>query len=693
MRFWNDMAEKLTIDDNDVLMIGDIANPNVPKYAKALNFKGYTIKFTETIPGISPNFDYYTNIGDTVVLAQEANNLQKSDILIGRNGRVFAFLTTATTNPLRYVFACISSNFKTYIFSSFDSVVDRWQLVGTFQSGMLSINYGAGTAGPGTVRQKNCILQVKRTSPSTFEVEQSNEIEDIKFRMVTTNGNLYVNKPIYDSLSSSFSLTELSSGTSFAPQPYNSIDISQLESISTPAIILNKQQAIDTVVTPNSQNLITSGAVNSAIVAAREEGVVFRGIIADQTALPTTGTNGDLYWISEFVEPVPQGAVVGASGAAIWHSSEFGGSDNFEFTVDTMQQPDNQTIGLNGAGMLEVKNDGITNEKFAQSPAYTLKGNDTGSAGGVTDIVPESLAGILTSTLIQNPLQRQRDDNLQTIDKTIIGAINEVFNRESGEATKNIFWSNSAFETTGGNIGDAGSINVFDLQGLGNMRVSDIKPGDIVIVSNAIVQITAPFSMGYFQCVILHKKIVKNEKINSFPMQLIDGAQTIPVGAYGFYGVWNNDAQPTFARIFIQTQHTSGSFGFGIYDAETGLLAASTHFNGFGDFTRFSETLIVSTHNGGLVKGKAYYFMLHIDYTTGRYLGCRTFQSNLSGSGTLPSTGVAQTLIYSNYYTGYPNSWGTPSSTIDPLTPIDWSRFTQTFPNQTNMVFPFIEFE
>lgn len=95
--------------------------------------------------------------------------------------------------------------------------------------------------------------------------------------------------------------------------------------------------------------------VNSAIA----EAVVFKGIVADQTKLPSTGnTNGDMYWIQAFVAPAPSGIVVGRSGSAIYKGAP---ENRFEYTQDAIYQPDTQTIILNGNGQLSVQVSAISN--------------------------------------------------------------------------------------------------------------------------------------------------------------------------------------------------------------------------------------------------------------------------------------------------------------------------------------------
>lgn len=93
-----------------------------------------------------------------------------------------------------------------------------------------------------------------------------------------------------------------------------------------------------------------SNKIETAIRDIMSSEVTFKGIVNDQTELPTEGnTNGDLYWIKEFVSPTPYGMNVGRSGAAIYVDNS-----GFQFTEDAVYQPDEKTITLGENLKLEV---------------------------------------------------------------------------------------------------------------------------------------------------------------------------------------------------------------------------------------------------------------------------------------------------------------------------------------------------
>lgn len=120
---------------------------------------------------------------------------------------------------------------------------------------------------------------------------------------------------------------------------------------------------LNVALTPTADNNSTSKKyVDDRVNAAIAEAVVFKGVVADQTALPQSGnTNGDMYWITAFVSPAPTGMTVGRSGSAIYK----GDPDNkFEYTEDAIYQPDEQTIDLNGNGKLYTKVSSVANNSL-----------------------------------------------------------------------------------------------------------------------------------------------------------------------------------------------------------------------------------------------------------------------------------------------------------------------------------------
>ena len=92
--------------------------------------------------------------------------------------------------------------------------------------------------------------------------------------------------------------------------------------------------------------------IDDNIAEALDKAVEFKGILDDQTLLPSEGNrNGDMYWIKEFVRPVPPGITEGLGGTAIYNA-ELGA---FEFENDEIFRPDDKTITLNDNGQLAVK--------------------------------------------------------------------------------------------------------------------------------------------------------------------------------------------------------------------------------------------------------------------------------------------------------------------------------------------------
>lgn len=106
--------------------------------------------------------------------------------------------------------------------------------------------------------------------------------------------------------------------------------------------------------TPTENTHATSKKyVDDKVSSAISEAVVFKGVVADQIQLPSTGnTNGDLYWITAFVNPTPAGIIAGRSGAAIYKVT--GSTGEWNYTQDAIYQPDEQTIKLNTNGKLSV---------------------------------------------------------------------------------------------------------------------------------------------------------------------------------------------------------------------------------------------------------------------------------------------------------------------------------------------------
>lgn len=105
--------------------------------------------------------------------------------------------------------------------------------------------------------------------------------------------------------------------------------------------------------------------IQQAIQTAISTAVVFKGVVADETLLPTTGqTNGDLYWITAFSSNPPAGMIEGRSGSAIWNENLTPADWSYE--QDNQNAPDNITLEYHTtatAQVLSVKRAGAHNGK------------------------------------------------------------------------------------------------------------------------------------------------------------------------------------------------------------------------------------------------------------------------------------------------------------------------------------------
>lgn len=105
--------------------------------------------------------------------------------------------------------------------------------------------------------------------------------------------------------------------------------------------------------------------IQQAIQTAISTAVVFKGVVADETLLPTTGqTNGDLYWITAFSANPPAGMIAGRSGSAIWNENLTPADWSYE--QDNQNAPDDITLEYHTtatAQVLSVKRAGAHNGK------------------------------------------------------------------------------------------------------------------------------------------------------------------------------------------------------------------------------------------------------------------------------------------------------------------------------------------
>lgn len=105
--------------------------------------------------------------------------------------------------------------------------------------------------------------------------------------------------------------------------------------------------------------------IQDAIQTVISTAVVFKGVVADETLLPTTGnTNGDLWWITAFSANPPAGMVEGRSGSAIWNENLTPADWSYE--QDNQNVPDNITLEYHttaSAQVMSVKRAGAHNGK------------------------------------------------------------------------------------------------------------------------------------------------------------------------------------------------------------------------------------------------------------------------------------------------------------------------------------------
>ena len=148
----------------------------------------------------------------------------------------------------------------------------------------------------------------------------------------------------------------------------NQTTISYTPSLQNGAIVqrglANGQIAVPETPTANA-HAASKKYVDDKISAAISEAVVFKGTVADETLLPQSGnTNGDMYWITAFSNNPPTGMTAGRSGSAIWKSN--GATGEWNYTQDSIYEPDEETIDLNANGELEVMVSSVANNAITK---------------------------------------------------------------------------------------------------------------------------------------------------------------------------------------------------------------------------------------------------------------------------------------------------------------------------------------
>ena len=163
---------------------------------------------------------------------------------------------------------------------------------------------------------------------------------------------------------------------------------------------------------PSSDYSATSKKyVDESIDAALEEATVFKGVVDNQTLLPTSGNrNGDMYWIREFVEPVPEGMIAGHSGTAIFN----GTLQEFQFESDEIYDPDLKSIIFDNENKLAVQ---LSNQED-----NIIQFTENGLYASTTGLEQELQNEIERATAAEEQLQSNIDTEAttrQTADETL----------------------------------------------------------------------------------------------------------------------------------------------------------------------------------------------------------------------------------------------------------------------------------
>jgi len=217
-----------------------------------------------------------------------------------------------------------------------------------------------------------------------------------------------------------------------------------------PEHIVRRDENGDVIVPlePGKDDAATSKKyVDDAIDEVLTKAVVFKGVLNNQTELPTEGNrNGDMYWIKEFVEPVPPGMLAGHTGTAIYN----GTLQEWQFEKDEIYDPDEQTIILNSEGKLavqlsqeeynniEVKDDGlyISLHGIEEDLAEEIARATAAEEAIAHDLEQESERAQQAENDLDDKIEAETEraesvegelENLTTDDKNnLVAAINEV---------------------------------------------------------------------------------------------------------------------------------------------------------------------------------------------------------------------------------------------------------------------------
>jgi hypothetical protein len=172
--------------------------------------------------------------------------------------------------------------------------------------------------------------------------------------------------------------------------------------LTTPAAGVSSVNGSQGAVIVNAINQVT-GDVTTAVASGSQSEVSTIAAIQGKTVAGTTGTGNVVFSASPTLTGTISAVAATFSGAI--SASNFTGSSSGTNTGD-------QTITLTGdiAGSgtgtfaTTIQPNVVTNSKLAQAPAFTLKGNNTGSTANETDLTVSQVNTMLGDLLIANNL-------------------------------------------------------------------------------------------------------------------------------------------------------------------------------------------------------------------------------------------------------------------------------------------------
>ena len=142
------------------------------------------------------------------------------------------------------------------------------------------------------------------------------------------------------------------------------------DTVNTASTIVQRDNnsQINVALNPTANSHATSKKyVDDKIDSVISEAVVFKGIVANETLLPASGNNnGDMYWITAYSDNPPAGMTPGVSGSAIYKKPA-GEAGEWNYTQDSIYQPDNKSIELDTNGQLTVKISETTNNSLVEN--------------------------------------------------------------------------------------------------------------------------------------------------------------------------------------------------------------------------------------------------------------------------------------------------------------------------------------